>query len=63
MEPVKESEGISGGIVALIVILILLICALVGGWFIINYIAKTKPDSLVGRKVNAWKAKRALNQE
>ena len=48
---------------ALIVILILLIFILVGGWFGINYIAKTKPESKVGRIINAWKAKRALTVE
>ena len=52
----------SGGVLAAIVCTILLITILVGTWGVLNHIAKKRPNSTIGRKVNACK-ERALNRE
>ena len=64
----QDSSSVESGgddstllIVLIIVILIVLVPCLI--WFTIWIIARTCPDSALGKKFNRWKEKRALNAE
>lgn len=51
-----------GGVVAVIIIFVILVI-LAAIWVALNIIAKRCPTSKLGKKINDWKAKRALNAE
>ena len=61
-EDTSESEGVPGAIIAVISVLVLLVI-IAGIWGAINLISNQFPNSSLGKKIGAWKAKRALNKE
>lgn len=57
-----DSGGMNGGIIAVVIVVVILV--LLGAlWATLNIIAKKCPTSGLGKKINDWKAQRALSQE
>lgn len=62
-EDVSSGEGgLSGGILAVIMILVILVIV-AGIWICLNVVASQCPTSAIGKKFNGWKEKRALSKE
>lgn len=59
---VEEDSGLDAGLLAGIVIFSIFVI-LAALWVALNIVSKKCPNSKLGRKINDWKAKRALSKE
>jgi len=59
---VEEDSPLDGGLLAGIIIFSIFVI-LAAIWVTLNIVSKKCPNSNCGRKINDWKAKRALSKE